>query len=509
MPRLTIDQHILLLTLGAGGPAVVVALALLWTGDYTPKVQWTLSVLVMLALLGFAAAIRTRVVVPLQTLANLLAALREDDFSIRGRTVNPDDPFGAALAEVNALAETLHHQRLGAVEATALLRTVMEQIDVAVFAFDPTQHLRIANRTGERLMNRTVEQMLGRTAEELGVTDWFGESPRVVDIGEAGGARGRWEVRRTTFRLGGLPHDLLVLSDVSRPLREQERQAWQRLIRVIGHELGNSLGPIKSIAGSLETLLQREPPPSDWRDDMQRGLQVIASRTESLSRFTGAYARLARLPAPRPTPIVLKPFLQRLAGLETRVPIQVRPGRDNRRGPRSARAALHQPAAQRDRRQSRNRRRCHHARLAPAQGHGRHLGRRRGAGAVEYGKPVRALLHDQARRVGHRAGALPPDRGSARGLHQAGESRRQARVSRGTHPSGVMPLGGRLPRTDPLLGMLGRHCYSVNGASEHRRCLETAASRVPPVPNRVSGACLPTETARRLSSRAPAVHSAA
>jgi nitrogen fixation/metabolism regulation signal transduction histidine kinase len=328
MPRLTIDQHIVLLTLGAATPGAVVALALLWTGDYTAKVQWTLTTVVVLALAGFAAAVKSRIVVPLQTLANLLAALREDDFSIRGRTANPDDPLGAALIEVNALAETLHQQRLGAVEATALLRTVMEQIDVAVFAFDPSQRLRIANRTGERLMNRTVEQMLGRTAEEIGVTDWFGDAPRVVDITAAGGARGRWEVRRTTFRLGGLPHDLLVLSDVSRPLREQERQAWQRLIRVIGHELGNSLGPIKSIAGSLETLLQRDPPPSDWRDDMQRGLQVIASRTESLSRFTGAYARLARLPAPKPAPIVLKQFVQRLAGLETRVPIIVRPGPD-------------------------------------------------------------------------------------------------------------------------------------------------------------------------------------
>jgi nitrogen fixation/metabolism regulation signal transduction histidine kinase len=204
----------------------------------------------------------------------------------------------------------------------------MEQIDVAVFAFDPSQRLRIANRTGERLMSRTVEQMLGRTAEELGVTDWFGDAPRVVDITAAGGARGRWEVRRTTFRLGGLPHDLLVLSDVSRPLREQERQAWQRLIRVIGHELGNSLGPIKSIAGSLETLLQRDPPPADWREDMRRGLQVIESRTDSLSRFTGAYARLARLPAPKPAPIVLKQFLQRLAGLDTRVPIHLRAGPD-------------------------------------------------------------------------------------------------------------------------------------------------------------------------------------
>jgi len=326
--RLTIDQHVLLLTLGASLPGAGVALALLWAGDYTPKVQWTLTVFVVVLLAGFAASVRARVVVPLQTLANLLAALREDDFSIRGRTANPEDPLGAALIEVNALAETLHEQRLGAVEATALLRTVMEQIDVAVFAFDPEHRLRIVNRTGERLMGRSTEQMLGRTAGELGVTDWFGDAPRVVDITPPGGGAGRWEVRRTTFRLGGLPHDLLVLSDVSRPLREQERQAWQRLIRVIGHELGNSLGPIKSIAGSIETLLQRDPPPPDWREDMRRGLQVIASRAESLSRFTGAYARLARLPAPKPAPIVLKPFVQRLAGLETRVPVKVRPGPD-------------------------------------------------------------------------------------------------------------------------------------------------------------------------------------
>jgi len=326
--RLTHDQQVFLFALAGGLPGAITSMAILWTGDYTPKVQWTLTVVIVGCLLGFAASLKNRVVLPLQTLANLLAAMREDDFSIRGRTADPEDPLGAALIEVNALAETLHEQRLGAVEATALLRTVMEQVDVAVFAFDPTERLRIVNRTGERLMGRNMEQMLGRTAEELGVTDWFGDAPRVVDLSLPGGSVGRWEVRRTTFRLGGLPHDLLVLSDVSRPLREQERQAWQRLIRVIGHELGNSLGPIKSIAGSLETLLQRNPPPEDWRDDMSRGLQVIASRTESLSRFTAAYARLARLPAPKLSPVVLKPLLVRIAGLESRVPVHVRPGPD-------------------------------------------------------------------------------------------------------------------------------------------------------------------------------------
>lgn len=328
MRRLTHDQQVLLLTLAGALPAVLTSLIILWTGGYSAKVQWTLTVVILGVLLGVSLSVRQRVVQPLQTVANLLAAMREDDFSIRGRTADPEDPLGAVLVEVNELAETLHEQRLGAVEATALLRTVMEQVDVAVFAFDPTERLRIVNRTGERLMGRNMEQMLGRTAEELSVTDWFGDAPRVVDLSLPGGSVGRWEVRRTTFRLGGLPHDLLVLSDVSRPLREQERQAWQRLIRVIGHELGNSLGPIKSIAGSLETLLQRNPPPEDWRDDMTRGLQVIASRTDSLSRFTAAYSRLARLPAPKLAPVVLKPLLVKIAALETRLPVQVKPGPD-------------------------------------------------------------------------------------------------------------------------------------------------------------------------------------
>ena len=370
------------------------------------------------------------VVTPLQTLANLIAAMREDDFSIRGRTVSAGDPLGDVMTEVNALAETLHEQRLGAVEATALLRTVMEQIDVAVLAFDPAQRLRLVNRTGERLLGRAAEQLLGRSAVELGVTDWFGEAPRVVDLAVPGGV-GRWEVRRTTFRLGGQQHELLVLSDVSRPLREEERQAWQRLIRVIGHELGNSLGPIKSIAGSLDALLHRDPAPADLRDDLQRGLQVIGSRAESLGRFTAAYAQLAKLPPPRLAPVVLKPLMQRVAGLETRVPVTVRPGPDidAHRRQRSDRAAGHQPAAQRRRSDARRRRHGRRDRLAALGSRRRHLGGRRGPGPAEDRQPVRAVLHHQARRIGHRAGAVPADRRGPRRDAVAGARAARGRLS--------------------------------------------------------------------------------
>ena len=327
MNRLRFDQHAVALALAAAAPPFAVVLLLLWTGDYSAKVRWTAATLLAGTTAIAIVALRTHLVAPLQTLANLVAALREDDFSIRGRSASAGDPLGDVMTEVNALAETLHEQRLGAVEATALLRTVMEQIDVAVFAFDPARRLRLVNRTGERLLGRPGEQLLGHTAETLAIDGWFGDAPRVVDLDLPGGT-GRWEVRRTTFRLGGQRHDLLVIADVSRPLREEERQAWQRLIRVIGHELGNSLGPIKSLAGSLDSLLQREPAPADLTADLRRGLQVIGSRADALGRFTAAYARLARLPPPRMSAVVLKPLVQRVAGLETRVPVAVRAGPD-------------------------------------------------------------------------------------------------------------------------------------------------------------------------------------
>src|SRR6476469_3626182 len=255
--RLRFDQRILLLALTAGLPAALVALILLWTGDYTPKVQWTLTVLIVGVWTGCSFSVRQRVVLPLQTLSNLLAALRESDFSIRARGASGDDPLGAVMLEVNVLASTLHDQRLGALEAGALLRTVMVEIDVAVFTFDGMQTLRLVNRAGERILAQPAEQLLGRTADELGLRACLaGQSPRIEDVAFPG-ASGRWEVRRTTCRQGGRPHQLLVLADVSRPLRDEERQAWQRLIRVIGHEINNSLAPIKSIAGSLETMLAR------------------------------------------------------------------------------------------------------------------------------------------------------------------------------------------------------------------------------------------------------------
>jgi two-component system, NtrC family, nitrogen regulation sensor histidine kinase NtrY len=325
-PRLSHDRRILLMALASALPGAAISLIFLWTGDYTPKVQWTLTVLIVTFCLGFAFALRERVVLPLQTLSNLLAALGEGDFSIRARGARGGDPLGEVMVEVNALVETLRHQRLDALEATTLLRKVMAEIDVAVFTFDEEGELKFVNRAGARLLGQAAERVLGRSAREIGLDPYLvGEAPRVINTSFPGGV-GRWEVRRSRFRQGGRPHELLVLSDLSRPLREEERQAFQRLIRVIGHEMNNSLAPIKSIAGSLSTIIDRDPPPDDWRDDVTRGLAVIASRSESLSRFMSAYARLAKLPPPKLGPLDVGAFVDRVVTLEKAHHLQVRPG---------------------------------------------------------------------------------------------------------------------------------------------------------------------------------------
>ncbi|MGH9763750.1 MAG: sensor histidine kinase [Blastocatellia bacterium] len=320
------ETQALLLALSAGLPAVAVALVLLWNHDYTAKVQWTLTVLIVVSWWSLSYSLRDRVVRPLQTISNLLAALREGDYSIRGRGAAEEDALGAVMLEVNMLGETLRQQRLDALEATTLLRKVMAEIDVAVFTFDANQRLALVNRAGERLLAKPAERLLGQTAAEIGLSDCLeGDPLRTVQMGFSGGT-GKWGMSRTAFREGGLPHQLLVLTDLSTALREEERQAWQRLIRVLGHELNNSLAPIKSIAGSLESLVSRETLPGDWRDDMQRGLAIIGSRSDALGRFMSGYSRLARLPQPNLQPVDVGSLISRVVGLETRIAVELNRG---------------------------------------------------------------------------------------------------------------------------------------------------------------------------------------
>jgi PAS domain S-box-containing protein len=323
MKTLGLERRVRLYAWLAGLPGSVAFLVYLWTGDMASGSRWALTVLVGLFWIGFAMASGGLVTFPLRTLSNVLAAIREGDFSIRARGARRNDSLGEVFRELNALVDNLHEQRLGAMEASTLLRTVVDEIDVAVLSFDGADRLRLANRAAERLLGRRRERILGWSAAELALGEYLeGDSPRIVSRTFPEKA-GRWEIRRGVFRQDGMAHHLLVISDISRALREEERETWRRLIRVMGHELNNSLAPLKSVAESLRDLLARRQLPDDWRDDMTSGLALIASRAEALSRFVDGYARLAKLPPPHPAPLDVGSWIHRVAGLERRLTVSV------------------------------------------------------------------------------------------------------------------------------------------------------------------------------------------
>lgn len=316
----------LLLALLGGAPALALAMWALWRPPFDSLTRWTLLLLLAGMWWGLAFAVRERFMRPMQTLSNLLAAMREGDTSIRARGADTESALGLAMWEVNALTDTVGRQRLDAVEATALLARVMDSIDVAVFAFDPAHKLRLLNREAEELIAMPAERALGREAASLGLAEALsGETPRLVELTLSGRA-GRWELRRGRYRHDGRPHDLIVLSDLARALREEERQAWQRLIRVLSHEINNSLAPIQSLAGSLQTVIARGPRTPEESAGVQQGLAVIESRAQALGRFMHAYARLARLPAPRRTRVEVEAWVKRVAALETRMAVEVAGG---------------------------------------------------------------------------------------------------------------------------------------------------------------------------------------
>ncbi|MBV8517475.1 MAG: PAS domain-containing protein [Acidobacteria bacterium] len=318
------ERNVLFLGLGAFVPLMAVALVLAFK-ELHGVARWLLLGACVISCALYVIAVRAQLVYPLRTLASFIGAIREEDYSFRVRRAS-----GGAMAEVIAdldrLSEALRTRRLEAFESAALVRAILAGIDSAIFAFDARERLQLVNHAGERLLARNTEQLLGRSAEELGLAPLLAGAQSETAELALPGASGRWLVRRSRFRDNGVPHRLLVLSDLSRTLREEERIAWQRLLRVLGHELNNSLAPIRSIALSLAELFANDDAgarPDDWLDDVRSGLAVIGARTAGLARFMDGYARLARLPRPvlRRTPIA--ELVARLPELEQRLPLRV------------------------------------------------------------------------------------------------------------------------------------------------------------------------------------------
>jgi len=260
---------------------------------------------------------------PMQTLANVVASLREDDYSFRARGGQRNDALGDLALEINALASMLQGQRAGSLEAMALVERVMSSMQSPVLAFDRDGRLKLLNQAGEKAFGLSGQTALGLSAGKLHLEYLL--SAADDDLISISGTQqtSRWVLKRTSFRLRGVPHTLLVLSDVSAALREEERVAWERLIRVLGHEINNSLTPIKSIAGSLRARLTSLQNAGKGDSDFETGLEVIENRAESLNRFLQAYRQLMGLPAPKLKAVSVTALMEQVSRLETRTRVLV------------------------------------------------------------------------------------------------------------------------------------------------------------------------------------------
>jgi two-component system, NtrC family, nitrogen regulation sensor histidine kinase NtrY len=331
------ERRIRVLCLLIAAPAFVLALILLWRANASGTMMWTLLGLVAFLSLIAAGLLMEEIIRPLQTLANVVSALRESDYSFRARGGRQMDALGELALEINEFADLLQSRRLGELEAAALLRCVISSMDAPVLAFDPEHRLRLINPAGERIFHLSAARALGCGADELQLAGLLDQPDQGIMVLAGKGNPVQWMVRRSSFRQRGIPHTLLVLSDVSIALREQERDAWQRLIRVIGHEINNSLTPIKSIAGSLRSWIHINPvrvqtmgelTSDDEVFSLDRGLKIIENRAESLNRFIQAYRQLAQLPPPALQPVSLHSLIERAVALETRVTVQLNPAPD-------------------------------------------------------------------------------------------------------------------------------------------------------------------------------------
>lgn len=357
--RISFERRVRLWLAALAIPALALSGVLVF--EHTQSLAFTIAVIVAVALLWaiVASFLFEQLTRPLQTLSNVVAALREDDFSFRARGARRGDSLGDLALEVNALASTLQHQRSAALDALSLVELVMTSMQSPVLAFDSASRLNLLNPAAQRAFRLSPQRALGRTAQDLHLTSLLGLADQGLYQPEGNPARAtgsvdvavgmRWSVRRTTFRLHGIPHTLFVLADVAAALREEERIAWQRLIRVLGHEINNSLTPIKSIAGSLRSRLpssalesapekrvvasldlrvSNNADPHDSPRDFDRGLAVIEDRADSLNRFLQAYQKLSGLPAPVLAPTSLQSLLAKLIELEIRLPVTLTRGPD-------------------------------------------------------------------------------------------------------------------------------------------------------------------------------------
>lgn len=256
----------------------------------------------------------SRTTFQLRTVSNLLDAMVRGDYSLRGTPAAQHDSLSELIQLINRLANTLSEQKLETRESQLLLNRVISQVDFAILIVDDGGRVGVANPAASRLLAPDGGELIGRPAHEFGLSlaTVAGVSQR-HELNLPDG-RGKFHVMAERFSANQREHRLVFITDIQRLLRDEERQAWQSLVRVLGHEINNSLSPIASIADTLTRLTRRGLQPED-SERLREGLGVIIERSQSLTGFLHRYHQLTKLPAPQREPTPLAAMVARVAAL--------------------------------------------------------------------------------------------------------------------------------------------------------------------------------------------------
>jgi len=311
------SQKIFSLVLVAAIPSYLCALIFLWNIDYSAYAKTLLTTLLSLNVFGFAWLIKQQLKFQFQTLSNLVEAVRGGDFTLRGKQRSLDDPLTELTGQINLLSSSLSEQRVASEEAYRLLDKTIAHINVAIFAFDASNKVKLVNPAAGRLFACQYQQLFGKSATNLSLSDFLtGEQSQLIEHTFPGGS-GRWQIRLDSYRDKGIQGKLLFITDLKTVLREEELKAWKNLIKVISHEVNNSLYPINSISQTLSKLVNREPLADDWKEDISEGLSVIGERANNLTDFIKRYAKVAKLPEPNKSIFSMSQLLNQTAIIQS------------------------------------------------------------------------------------------------------------------------------------------------------------------------------------------------
>lgn len=299
-------------------PGAAVLLCL-WLLDSSVYVLGSASFMLICLVVYASLQVRNSVDYQFRSMQNVLEAVKEGDYSLRIATSNRDGALREVVATVNGLVAALQAEKQRTEEHQLLLNKVTEQIDVAILAWDTCGQISFMNPSARQLLNFHLQNPAAEAPLKLPpviqeIENLPLKKAQVLEL-ELGESGGRYRLYKDQYFIGGDSLALLFITNIDTLLKKEEKRAWQNLIRVISHEINNSLAPIASMSESLRKQVRNREQDAQLAQELDEGLGIVQGRSEALSEFLARYREIVGLREPAYGVVALPGCVEGLARL--------------------------------------------------------------------------------------------------------------------------------------------------------------------------------------------------